>query len=314
MRHSLYWDNFSTRIEETVNALKANETPIVRRVAVFITDACNFNCAYCNKINEPKTMKQEDFERIIKTYGNDAIIHITGGEPSIVKWLYPFIETNGPLYKIHLNTNAYIKPPVGAKRLKISLDSHKRDYWNSVVGKDDAFDTVVQNIKESCKHAITSITYTLSHENFMDAPDFIDFCKKEFDGLYAIFFSVYKGTKDRFAFTTQDIDTFFSDVLPIMKQKLDPESLALLEETLDEKRRLIAGVRFPQNSDDRPCYLSMSERVFDTSGNEYFCSHLYRDGILGTTPSKHEKCKYGCNRRLVEFNEIVERHLGECND
>jgi len=309
MRHSLYWDNFSERIDETVKAINEGTNPGVRRVAVFITDACNFSCAYCNKINEPKTMKKEDFERIVLDYGDDAIIHITGGEPSIVSWLYPFLEENGSKYRFHLNTNAYIRPPIGTKRLKISLDSHREDYWNSVVGKPDAFKKVVDNIKWACKNTVTSITYTLSHENYADAPGFIDFCKKEFDGLYAIFFSVYKGTKERFVFTQEDIEKFFVDVLPVMKEKLDPESLALLEETLDEKRRLIEGVRFPQNSPDKICYLSLSERVFDTSGNEYYCSHLFRDGILGASPIKHEKCKYGCNRRLVEFNEIVEREI-----
>ena len=247
MRHSLYWDAFDSRVDETVKAIKTNTPPTVRRVAVFVTDACNFRCSYCNKVNEPKTMSKEIFEAICHTYGRDAIIHITGGEPSIVSWLYPFIEENADKYRFHLNTNAYIKPPRGIKRLKISLDSADSDYWNSVVGKYDAFETVVGNIKEACKQTVTSITYTLSKENYKDAPDFIDFCKREFEGLYAIFFSVYKGKKERFAFTSDDIDCFFNEVLPIMKEKLDPESLALIEETLDEKQRLIAGVRFPQN-------------------------------------------------------------------
>ena len=53
----------------------------------------------------------------------------------------------------------------------------------------------------------------------------------------------------------------------------------------------------------------MSERVFDSSGNEYRCSHLYMDNIFQTTSDKHEKCLYGCNRRLVEFNKIVSSQL-----
>ena len=59
------------------------------------------------------------------------------------------------------------------------------------------------------------------------------------------------------------------------------------------------------------CYLSMSERVISPSGQESFCSHLYRDGIMNTEPNKHEKCKYGCNQRLVKFNEEVAFRLRE---
>jgi len=310
MRHSLYWDAFELRIDETVNALQSNRIPPVRRVAVFITDACNFKCAYCNKANEPRIMDKEIFENAIcKRYGDEAIIHITGGEPSVVSWLYPFIEENANKYRFHLNTNAYIKPPTGVKRLKISFDSSDPDYWNLLVGKKDAFERVAGNIKEVCKQTITSITCMLSRENYKDIPKFIDFCQKEFDGLYAIFFSVYKGTNKRFVFAPEDIEFFFNKVLPIMKDRLDPESLGLIEETLDEKQRLIAGIRFPQNSPDEPCYISISERVFDTAGNEYRCSHLYRDNVMQTTSDKHKKCLYGCNRRLVEFNKIVSSRL-----
>jgi len=65
------------------------------------------------------------------------------------------------------------------------------------------------------------------------------------------------------------------------------------------------GVRFPKNSNSELCYLSMSERVIDPIGNEYTCSHMYRDGIFLKEPIKHNKCVYGCNQRLVQFNEYV---------
>ncbi len=310
MRESLYWDAFSKRIKLTVDAIKCGELPEVSRCAVFITDACNFTCDYCNKANEPKTMSETMFHKICEV-NKDAIIHITGGEPSIVKWLYPFLEANADKYSFHLNTNAYIKAPKGVKRLKVSLDSCNPEYWNKVVGVEGAWDVVVKNIKEACHESVTSITYTLSKENFRDAPDFIDFSNAEFEGLYALFFSIYKGDNPRFAFTEEDIEEFFNDILPIMHEKLPPESLALLNETLDEKRRLIAGERFPQNSMESPCYLSMSERVYATSGEMYKCSHLFRDGIGQKDYEKHEKCKYGCNRRLVAFNEEVDKQLSK---
>jgi len=90
---------------------------------------------------------------------------------------------------------------------------------------------------------------------------------------------------------------------------LNEESRALLNETLNEKFRLIEGVRFPNNDLSQPCYLSMSERVYSPEGEESNCSHLYRDGITGTGSAKCSKCQYGCNQRLVDFNNLVHLNL-----
>lgn len=305
MRHSLYWDDFEKRITETVQCLKTGKEIPVRRVAVFITDYCNLCCSYCNSKHSQHSMTQKIFEEIVAKYGNTAIIHITGGEPSMVPWLYLFLQATGDQYRFHLNTNAVIMPPIHSiKRLKVSLDSHNRDYWNELVGAN-VFDKVVNNIKKSTPHTVVSITYTLTRENYRQAIDFTRFAKREFPGIYAIFFSVYKGNNPRFVFEDADISVFFDEVMPTLKNILPEESLRLMEETLDEKRRLIKGDRFPQNNDNQPCYLSMSERVFDSDGNMSLCSHLYRDKIYHTTPEKHIKCCYGCNRRLVAFNEEV---------
>jgi len=147
MRRSKYWDDFEIRADETVECITNSAIVPVRRVAVFITEKCNMNCAYCNHHHNKKEMSESVFDSIVKEYGNKAIIHITGGEPSTVKWLYPYLEKNGGLYRFHLNTNAYLMPPSKCvKRLKVSLDSFDETYWNSLVGKN-AFNQVVGNIK-----------------------------------------------------------------------------------------------------------------------------------------------------------------------
>ncbi len=306
---SLYWDDFERRLDETVDCKNCGKNPPVRRVAIFITELCNFRCSYCNSKNKNKTLSEERFCEVVDKYGNDAIIHITGGEPSVVSWLYPRLIAYNNKYRFHLNTNAYIMPPSEyVKRIKISLDNSDPMYWNTLVGRKDAFEKVTANIKEAVKHTIVSLTYTLTHENYKSAPEFARFVKKELSGLYAVFFSVYKGTDTRFAFTNEDAEIFFEKVMPELKVELNEESVALITETINEKRRLIQGIRFPQDISE-PCYLSMSERVISADGNEYTCSHLYRDGIFKTEPTKHEKCLYGCNQRLVHFNNEVSRKL-----
>ena len=309
MRTSKYWDDFNRRIDETVKVIQNNQKIKIRRVACFITNKCNFRCKYCNHSADSVSMNKNTFIKILKLYGNTAIIHITGGEPSVIPWLYPFIIKNGNKFRFHLNTNAYIKPPSKSiKRLKVSLDSCHENYWNELVGRN-AFKRVILNIKEASKNTVTSITYTLTKQNYKNAVEFAEFCNKEFPNLYALFFSVYKGDDKRFVFDTEDVNYFFLNVLPKLLKILPEESKNLICETIDEKIRLMKGVRFKQNCTGGICYLSMSEKIFSPEGNEYTCSHLYRDGIYMSEPNKHDKCKYGCNRRLVAFNEEVSRRI-----
>lgn len=310
MRHSLYWDDFNKRAIETAHFINENALDYipVRRVSVFITNRCNFKCEYCKHPINKEQLDKNAFETILKLYGNTAIIHITGGEPSLVDWLYPTIEKYGNIFKFHLNTNAFIKPPSKfIKRLKVSLDSCDKIYWNKLVHVD-AFNTVVNNIKEASKDTVTSITYTMTKDNYERIPEFIKFCNFEFPNLYAIFFSIFKGTNPKFVFTDKDVDNFFNNIKPKMDLLLKEESKNLLNETITEKFRVMQGIRFPENT-CKICYLSLSERVFLPSGEVYGCSHLIRDGIKNPLGKKHEKCLYGCNRRLVEFNNEVEKLL-----
>lgn len=309
MRDSLYWDDFQRRAIETSSAIKLGKKPPVRRVAVFITDKCNFRCGYCNHKVSTSTLSEKSFHDVVEKYGDTAIIHITGGEPSTVKWLYPFLKKYGNKCQFHLNTNAYITPPYKfIKRLKISLDHYESGHWDCLVGRSGAFVRVVDNIKRSIPHTTVSITYALSKENYRESIDFARFSNREFVGLYAIFFSVYKGNNPAYMMDEKDAEDFFINILPKLERELPSESFALIRETIDEKRRLIQGIRFSQDI-NKPCYLSMSEIVIDPDGREYTCSHLYRDNIYMTIPHKHQNCLYGCNQRLVRFNEEVEALL-----
>lgn len=221
-----------------------------------------------------------------------------------------YLETHSNLAMFHLNTNAVRCPPAEhVKRLKVSLDSSSREYWDGLVGHRGTFDRVVANIREACPKTVVSITYTLTHENYLEASKFAEFAQAEFPGLYAVFFSVYKGKDPRFAITEGDVDRFFTEIVPALKVHLNGESIALLEETLDEKVRLCTGTRFPESDLSEPCWLSLSERVYSWDGSVSACSHLFRDGIRNAPGEKNEKCSYGCNRRLVAFNELVSANL-----
>ena len=309
MRKSKYWDDFERRAKETSLCISQKAIVPIRRAAIFVTDRCNFRCKYCNHKKQKNTMSQQTFQKILSKYGSTAIIHITGGEPSLCDWLYPFLDKNKDNYRFHLNTNAYIYPPAHAvKRLKISLDGYNEREWDFLVGRKGAFKIVCENIQKATKETNVSITFTLNRTNLENAVDFTKFCNKKFPNLYAIFFSIYKGNDQRFIISREQASFFFKEVKNKLLQNLNKESRALLCETIDEKRRLLEGVRFLQPL-NLPCFLSMSERVFSPMGDEYTCSHLYRDNIFMTDTQKVNRCQYGCNQRLVQFNKEVETML-----
>ncbi len=188
---SLYWDDFKKREQETINCLKSNKPIPVRRVSIHITERCNFRCQYCNMQFSNNEMHIETFKQILDKYKDTALFHITGGEPSTVSWLYDFIKCNGNDYRFHLNTNAFIKPPAeSVKRLKVSLDTYKENYFNMLVNKRDAFQDVIKNIKYACENTVTSITCVLSRQTYRDVPQFMKFCKEQFKG-YMLCFLVF---------------------------------------------------------------------------------------------------------------------------
>ena len=304
---SKYWDDFEKRIDETVSCIKNDIEVPTRRVAVFITNKCNFRCKYCNVSFDDKEMTQKTFESLVEKYGKEALIHITGGEPSTVRWLYPFIDSCEGV-RFHLNTNAFLTPPKNVKRLKVSLDTNNKQHFEHLVSHIASFDRVVNNIKEATENTIVSITCVLSKQTYLQAPEFMSWCREQFPKLYAVFFSCYKGTNEYFAMNEADAEHFFTKTKPKLEERMDVESLALFKETYDQKLRMFGNQRFPENKNSL-CYLSMSERVIDYNGEVYRCSHLFRDGIKRNTSEKHEKCISGCNRRLIKFNEDVENKL-----
>lgn len=307
---SLYWDDFERRIYETVDCIKNHKEIPIRRVAVFITDMCNFRCKYCNVKFQKNQMALETFDEIVKKYGKSAIIHITGGEPSLVPWLYEYVEKT-PGVRFHLNTNAFLTPPKNLKRLKISLDTHIEKDFDNLVQKEGAFKNVVNNIRESSKNVITSITCVLGKNTYKNAPEFMKWCRIQFPDVYAVFFSCYKGDSHDFKMTESEANDFFYNIKPELEKEMNKESYELLNETIEEKFRIFGNKRFPENKLGNKCYISLSELVFDPKGNEYKCSHLFRDKVMNNNSEICTSCVSGCNRRLVMFNQEVEKKLKE---
>jgi MoaA/NifB/PqqE/SkfB family radical SAM enzyme len=348
---SKYWDEFDKRIGPTVRAVRDGKIPPLRRIAVHLTNRCNMHCAYCNENKSDSTM---DFGRLMRLAHefNDmggGVLHLTGGEPTMVPYLSTFAQSVNKLPNIMLNMNTNMMSSKLVlnvdlvrcfKRLKVSLDTLNDNYFDNLVGISGAFSQVIRNLiclDEFCEAVPTgtpkvSVTCVVTSENYRNLPAFARAYYHQFRAFSALFFSIYKGKNPRFSFLPHDVYTMFNDIYPqllcIFDEFHDAESKELFIET-HSKEAYSNSIRFKANL-SVPCYLSLSELTIDSSGKVYNCSHLFRDGAGDTGLNIREfslkdlvekvkmrklevphaaECAYGCNQRLIKFNEEVSIRL-----
>lgn len=342
-----YWDDFERRASETVKYILNNKYPPIRRMSIHITNGCNFKCTYCNEHHKTKTMPLEIYSKIVNEYSEigGGIIHITGGEPSIIKNFQDYIIESSKYDNIdfHLNTNFYrnVIPDDIYKiirRLKVSLDTSNSEYFNNICGIKNAFEGVTKNldylhnlIERKVTDTLVSITYTVTRQNFRGILDFLKMYYDRWPHFYATFFSSYKGTNPEFVFNNSEIKELFEEIVPKMNeiaQVNNDHETRMLFKMSHGKETFIQGDRFPENKKN-PCYLCLSELCVDEDGDVWNCSHLFRDKIPSTglnvmndhlskistmaknniTTPVHPKCLYGCNKKLVAYNSIVHKEL-----
>jgi len=299
---NIFWDRIAERTTETISALRAGKPIPIIRYAVHVTSACNMRCQYCHDRKPSGQMIDRVlFAELCRRAGKGGIVHITGGEPSLVPWIYDEIRQNKDLTKFAWNSNLLRLPPDDVLealfRIKTSLDDYHADRWNTLVG-GDFFDTVVANIKWAIrvtKHV--SVSFVATHQSAHRFDNFIRFCQDEFPGLFSISASFYKGNENaELSLDQDDLAILFEHA-----DLLDSTSKQIFYSTHDSNKN-----EFPENL-QIPCYLSMSERLFDEFGREFFCSHLFRDGVMAPgRPGLDHHCVTGCNARFYKFNKEIQ--------
>lgn len=334
---SNYWDDFAIRVNTTIESLENGKSVPLERLTVHLTERCNFRCEYCNMKDFTRTMDKSLAKKIIDDYAaiNGRIIHFTGGEPSVVYYLeeiFEYAKSKG--LQVSTNTNAFKKISTkNVDKLKTSFDTPYGDIFDETVNAN-AFTQVVQNMKaysEEMQGKMLSITAVLNRKTYKHMLDLAKFVHENFK-VYNLYYSNYKGSNPKFAFTTEEIEDMFSNYIP--------ETLKYFKETnnnysynqlsLYEKSDFAnTDCRFVDNL-YTPCYIQLSEMTIDIDGYCYDCSHLFRDGVkpdkmvnvrdntllecfterkqlLKNYTCINKKCLNGCNKNLIGFNKAVHK-------
>jgi len=341
-----YWDLFDKRAGETITAIHENQLPQLRRLSLHITNRCNMNCSYCNEHHTASEMRFDAFSKLVREYSEmgGGVLHITGGEPTVVKFfddIFPLVSEFNNI-DLHINTNNLKQLTIDQyrliKRLKISLDTADASYFNEITRVRDAYERVTSNLDFIHDNVVipyggptVSLTYTVTRQNFRQIPEFLRMYYKRWPKFYAVFFSSYKGVGDDFLLDNNEVKELFEDIVPQLRalaDEYDDTETKVLFDTAHDVETFDPRERFPINK-ELPCYIQMSEIAINEVGDVWNCSHLLRDQIPPTginiadghlkdvislakkqfSVPLAKECLFGCNRKLQTFNKYVQDNL-----
>lgn len=208
---------------------------------ISLTERCNLRCVYCMpedgiELSEKESlMTHEEVISIAKKFVDMGVrkIRLTGGEPLIKKNIEKIIveltklpinlgiTTNGILLDNYLE----LFKKSGVKDINISLDTLKREKFNSITRRD-YFDRVINNINlyEQNGFNIKINNVLIKGMNEDEMLDFIEFTKNKNVAIRFIEFMPFNGNK----WNTEKVVTL-NEILAAAEKKYAPENIIKLK-------------------------------------------------------------------------------------
>lgn len=150
-----------------------------------ITSKCNFNCPYCNRLNNQDLTIEKIKEYIdVLTGLKCKYVHLTGGEPTVRNDLVDIVKLlKDKNIRVGLSTNGsksfeYYQELInaGVELFSISLDVHQRDLNRKfTMISNNVFDTVVKNIKEISKSVYVTVGVVFNDDNINHYQEILQF-------------------------------------------------------------------------------------------------------------------------------------------
>lgn len=167
-------------------AYTASQHSRLYRCELILTSACNFNCPYCRgmKDEDKGSISRRDAFETVKQWASNSLkcIRFSGGEPTIWPYLVELVAYAKKLgiERIALSTNGsatmdtYIELfDAGINDFSISLDSCCSSTGNKMSGRDDAWQTVVENIKGLSALTYVTVGVVITKDNYREINDII---------------------------------------------------------------------------------------------------------------------------------------------
>jgi radical SAM protein with 4Fe4S-binding SPASM domain len=209
--------------------------PVLSEIA--LTYRCQNRCDFCYASSpyrgeRDKEMTTDEVKRVIEKIHGEAhvpTISFTGGEPTIRHDLIELIRfANDIGMRTNLITNGikcsneefvYRLADAGLKSAQVSLESHREDIHNSIVGNKLAYKHTlrgIKNLKSSGIHTHTNTTICQKNKNHLIP--LIQFLKEEFDSPYL---SMNMIIKTGIARDNDNMDINYSSIGDIIEPVID---------------------------------------------------------------------------------------------
>lgn len=335
-----YWNSFKTRITKQRISRMRGTLPGLERIAICLTETCNFRCAYCNK----KGNKEMDLGMIIKLLEASSslgarYLSLTGGEATAYNNLTQVIqEGNKKGFSIVISTNgsfgdSLLKTFIASELagVNISLDAVNPETHDELVGVKNSWSRIVHNISELSKRKHVWVNSMVTNKNYTDIGERLAGFAKLFPSIIDVQLIAPRNYPRGYLNQLQ-IDTFYNLIKTIDSDVLKRFPMAALKLPLlfgfDDKSNNQAskGIYcFPV--DVTPCYLTLEELHFAPRG-VYNCVLLQREfeqplmgledflsdpkqkfkqiqqRVLASIPFA-KKCSTACNLEFSAFNHYV---------
>ena len=196
-----YVENFLTSApKEFCNIIKddVKKIEMIKKKAIrlVLTSECIYNCKMCHKegIKDKRenNLNSEDIEFLYNTLNKNfgiTKVNITGGEPLLredIKDIVNKLSNDGA--KVNITTNGYLlnnfmDTVKKINHLNISLHSLNKEKFEQIIGAENKFETVINNIKKlRVKYPTINININMTlikglNDDINEIEDMIKFCK-----------------------------------------------------------------------------------------------------------------------------------------
>ena len=184
---------FCSIIKDDVKKIEMIKKKAIRLV---LTSECIYNCKMCHKegIKDKRenNLNSEDIEFLYNTLNKNfgiTKVNITGGEPLLredIKDIVNKLSNDGA--KVNITTNGYLlnnfmDTVKKINHLNISLHSLNKEKFEQIIGAENKFETVINNIKKlRVKYPTINININMTlikglNDDINEIEDMIKFCK-----------------------------------------------------------------------------------------------------------------------------------------
>lgn len=169
----------------------ATDETEMSRCELILTDACNFNCAYCRgqRKDLKKNLTLDEAKKIVDLWSEKGLknIRFSGGEPTLWKDLVELVKYTKTknVDRIAISTNGSAKIELydslidaGVNDFSISLDGCCASLVDMMAGKSGVFDNVINSIKHVSKKVYTTVGIVVTEETVYQLKDVVIFASE----------------------------------------------------------------------------------------------------------------------------------------